>query len=126
MVVRGWGGVEGGGENKIDISPFFDASRNKNICATIRIGQEIRSLPCVGFLGHICYSTEIHDNIEQLSIDKDKKKKKNQHTLDLDLLELKFIFLYILEVQGLPPIAMGVKVLLQAAKIPLSSTSLHL
>ena len=32
------------------ISPFFDASGNKNIGATIRIGQEIPCLPYAGFL----------------------------------------------------------------------------
>ena len=32
------------------ISPFFDASGNKNIGATIRIGQEIQCLPYAGFL----------------------------------------------------------------------------
>ena len=31
------------------ISPFYDASRNKNIVATIRIGQEIWCLPNAGF-----------------------------------------------------------------------------
>ena len=31
------------------ISPFFDASGNKNIGATICTGQEIRCLPYVGF-----------------------------------------------------------------------------
>ena len=31
------------------LSPFFDASRNKNIGATIRIGQDIPCLPYAGF-----------------------------------------------------------------------------
>ena len=30
--------------------PVFDASRNQNICATIRIGREIRCLPYMGFV----------------------------------------------------------------------------
>ena len=32
------------------ISPLFDASQNKNIGTTIRIGREIRYLPYAGFL----------------------------------------------------------------------------
>jgi hypothetical protein len=31
------------------ITPFFDASGPKNICATISIGREIWCLPCAGF-----------------------------------------------------------------------------
>ena len=38
-----------GGEKKNAISPFFDASRNQNISATIRIAHEIRCLPYAGF-----------------------------------------------------------------------------
>ena len=34
---------------KIDISPFFDASGNINIGASIRIGREIWCLPYAGF-----------------------------------------------------------------------------
>ena len=33
----------------VAISPFLDASGNKNIGATIRISQEILCLPCAGF-----------------------------------------------------------------------------
>ena len=33
--------------------PFFDASGNKNIGATIRIGREIRCLPYAGFFWKI-------------------------------------------------------------------------
>ena len=42
----------GGGsffQTKNAISPFFDASGNKNIGTTIPIGQEIRCLPYAGF-----------------------------------------------------------------------------
>ena len=48
-------GGQGGGEKmkkmakKNSISPYFDASGNKNIGATIRIGREIRCLPYAGF-----------------------------------------------------------------------------
>ena len=39
----------GGGKNKIyAISPFRDTSRNKNIRATIRSGQETQCLPYAG------------------------------------------------------------------------------
>ena len=52
----------GGGEKEEAISPFFDASGNKNIGASICIGQEILCLPYAGFfqvifvlknLGHV-------------------------------------------------------------------------
>ena len=47
-------GAGGGilGQQKNAISPFFDASGNKNISATIRIAQEIRCLPYAGFFAH--------------------------------------------------------------------------
>ena len=37
-------------DKKTANSPFLDASGNKNIGATIRIGQEILCLPYAGFL----------------------------------------------------------------------------
>ena len=38
---------------KNSISPFFDASGNKNDAATIRIGQEICCIPYAGFFMHV-------------------------------------------------------------------------
>ena len=38
---------------KNPISPFFEASENNNIGATIRIGREIRCLPYAGFWSSI-------------------------------------------------------------------------
>ena len=40
-------------EEKNAISLYLDASRNKNICATIRIGQEIWCLPYAGFFNFL-------------------------------------------------------------------------
>ena len=44
-----FGGADGGSGGGNAISPFFDASKNKNIGATVRIGQEIRCLPYAEF-----------------------------------------------------------------------------
>ena len=45
------GGGDGNedGREKNAINPFFDASGNKNIGATIRIGRDILCLPYAGF-----------------------------------------------------------------------------
>ena len=57
------GARQGGGggrgeeeEEKIAISPFFDASGNKNIGATITIRQEIRCLPYAGFFSQFFFA----------------------------------------------------------------------
>ena len=51
---EGLGGGKGGRRQKKAIRPFFHASGNKNIGASIRIGWEILCLPCAGFFLSKC------------------------------------------------------------------------